>query len=197
MTNQPHRGPIPLFLRQNAFPIFIVLLFLSLFLIGIVGLLRESRTFADEVVAHDIEMLADIFKRIDASCSIMDFEHQKNYIDFLNVEKFVGDEVGAMHLMAPEKWQGPYVRENPKVFGKPFLIVRTKKGYFIVPPIGLTLSNGKKVGVDLRFDEAADIAAMIESPKGLRYQDKPLAAKVSLSGRRAPRQTVLLSDEIA
>ncbi len=196
MEHRPLIGKPIRFIRHNAFPIFIVLLFLSLFIIAIVGLLRESRTFADEVIAHDIQMLSDVFKSIDADCSIANFEHQKNYVDFLNVEKFVGDEVGSMQLMMPEKWQGPYVRENPKVFGKPFLIVRTKKGYFIVPPIGFKLSNGKKVGIDIKIDESADIQAMIDSPKGFRYQDKPLAAKISLSGLQARKKITLPPEEM-
>ncbi len=180
--NQSLSPKLLLFIKRYGFPIFTALLLISLFTIAIFNLVRESRTFADEVVAQDIQALAAVFERIDTSCSIVEFEHQKSYIDFLTVQKFVGDEVGAMHLLKPQNWQGPYLRENPKVFGKPFLIVRTKKGYFIVPPIGLRLSNGFVISDDVLLDKSADIEKLCQDPKGLRYKDKPLAAKISTSG---------------
>ena len=118
--------------------------------------------------------------RIHKTCVIIDFDAQKNPINFLNVEKFTGSEVGPMNLVHPEKWEGPYLKENPTMFHIAYQVVSTKKGYFVTPGDGVTLPNKKVIGKDIILDQKANIDAMMANPQELMYKDRPLAARLEL-----------------
>lgn len=180
------------YIKRNAFALGTVALFATLFVVAVANLLYESKIFADEHMTKDIEKLAQIFGTIDAECHIVRFDHQKNYIDFLNVKNFSGTAVGSMNVMFPEKWKGPYLQDTPSVFGKPYLVVRTKKGYFITPPEGTRLSNGKVVGADIPLDEKADFAALTKTV--LHYKNKPLAIGIKTTGVVGPLTQIILPD---
>ena len=171
-------------MRQWGAPILTIVIFIVLFIFSILHLLKQSRTFSDQLIVDEVQRLSTIFQKIDGECKIIGFRHQKNYIDFLTIERFAGttSEVGAMDLMLPKNWHGPYVQENPVVQEKLYQIVRTKKGYFIAPGDGVKLSSGKTVGVDIVLDESADIKGLVNDPKGLQFQGKPLALPLSISG---------------
>lgn len=144
---------------------------------------KEARIIINKVIVDDITQLKAIFERIDAECGILEFDHEKNYIDFLTVKSFVSSEVGAMNLMAPEKWQGPYVQDNPTVQSKKYEIVRTKKGYYIVPGTGVQLSNGKVMGKDIIITSATDIEKLVAEADGLNYQGKALIAPIKMHNK--------------
>jgi hypothetical protein len=184
---------VAVYLRRNAFALGTIALFALLFLTAIANLLYESKHFVDELMVQDIEKLAQTFSAIDERCAIVTFEHQKNYIDFLNVKKFAGTNVGAMSLMFPDQWKGPYYKDTPSVFGNPYLIVRTRHGYFITPPEGTRLSSGKIVGKDIPLDERANLETA--SRTVLSYKGRPLARKISMSGTTGPMTQLILPDE--
>ena len=98
---------------------------------------------AGNYIADDIAQLARIFENIDKTAGILGFDHQKNEIDFLNIKKdgFVGSEVGPMNLIHPKKWEGPYLTEMPRIQEEDYIVVRTKKGYFITPGEGVKLAQ--------------------------------------------------------
>lgn len=187
-------GALTLYVRRYTFPALTVLLFAGLFALAVFQLLREAKNFSDELIAQDVQRLGAIFKKIDDDCKIISFDYQKNNIDFLTVEKFVSSEIGPMNLMTPEKWHGPYLPDNPTIQGKVYQVVRTIKGYFIVPGDGVRLSNGKTVGVDIALGEQADIAAMTRDPQVLSFRGQPLAIKIGLGGVRSAMTEVLLPD---
>ena len=54
----------------------------------------RAKDDAGLMMAAEVVQLRDIFHRIHKTCQIIDFDNQKNSIDFLNVEKFAGSEVG-------------------------------------------------------------------------------------------------------
>ena len=118
---------------------------------------KEARVVINQVIMEHIAQLKTIFDRIDTECGILGFDHDKNYIDFLTVTSFVSSEIGAMNLISPEKWQGPYVHDNLTVQTKKYEIVRTKNGYYIVPGTGVQLSNGKIMGKDVVITPTTDI----------------------------------------
>ncbi len=142
----------------------------------------DSRLVTDSLIARDINTLAAVFKQIDQRCTIMGFDHQSNYIDFLNVVKFIGSEVGSMNLAQPENWQGPYLNDNPTMQGKPYQIIKTLQGYFIVPGNGVKLSNGTIIGKDIVFTQESNIRAMMRDPKALLGNgNRVLAAEITLA----------------
>ena len=111
---------------------------------------------------------------------IIDFDNQQNPINFLNVAKFAGSEVGPMNLVHPEKWEGPYLKDNPTLYHIVYQVVSTKKGYYITPGDGVMLPNKKVIGKDIVLDQKADIDLMMLNPDELLYKDRPLAARLEL-----------------
>jgi hypothetical protein len=158
-----------------------------------------SKSDTSHYIAQDVAQLATIFAKIDATAGILKFDHQKNNINFLNIKKdgFVGSELGSMNLIDPKKWDGPYQNQISKIQEEDYMVVRTKKGYFITPGDGVALPNGKIIGKDIILDENADIALMIQDDQALSYRGQPLAAHITISGDRTNnfQQIILPEDE--
>ncbi len=140
----------------------------------------QSRVIIDQIIVHDIARLESIFKQINDECGIVGFEHARNYVDFLTVEKFEGSEVGAMNLKNKDGWHGPYLKDNPTVQEKLYEIISTTKGYFLVPGTGVVLSNNQVIGKDIIFDEESDIFALVKDGV-LVYGEQPLAIAIQTS----------------
>ncbi|MBN1549082.1 hypothetical protein JW872_00270 [Candidatus Babeliales bacterium] len=176
------------FLRKHLFQLLIIVLFSMILVVSVKVLLSNAKSFSDELVASDMQQLQTIFKRIDDSCKILGFDHQENFVDFLTVQMFVSSEVGSMNLAYPDKWEGPYVDDNPTVQGEVYRIIKTRKGYYLVPGRNVQLSNGIVLDRDLIFDEQADIDAMIADQNKLMFRGKPLAVKISVQGSKDGRK---------
>ncbi len=166
-------------------PLIAALLLLALACIGVVSLWYQAKRGINVLITQEIQNLSEIFKKIDQQCGIIGFDHQHTYIDFLNVNSFEGSEVGATDLAYPEKWKGAYLRDNPTIQGKVYEIVRTKKGYFIVPGTGVMLNDGRVIGKDIIFDRNADIAKMTEERGVLNFNGKPLAARLEITYKKS------------
>lgn len=191
-------------MKQNLFngknlSIFTILIIAALLVISIFSFKKLLKSDTSTYIAQDIAQLVTIFAKIDATAGILGFDHQKNEINFLNIKKdgFVGSEVGSMNLIDPKKWDGPYFTEVPKMQEEDYMVVRTKKGYYITPGDGVTLPNGKIIGKDILFDEDADIEAMMHDDQALSYQGQPLAARIFISGDKKThlQQIILPEDE--
>jgi hypothetical protein len=168
--------------KRNLFPIAVVVGVVGLICISFIDTRYRIKDDAGIMMAQDIARLSDVFHRIDKACTIIDFDAQKNPINFLNVARFSGSEVGPMNLVHPEKWEGPYLKDNPTIYHTAYQVVSTKKGYYITPGDGVKLPNSKVVGRDIVLDKNADILAMMRDPQALSYKDKPLAARIDLGG---------------
>ncbi|MBY0109926.1 MAG: hypothetical protein K2X90_02330 [Candidatus Babeliaceae bacterium] len=144
---------------------------------------KEARIIINKVILTDITQLKSIFDRINSECGILGFDHEKNYIDFLTVKSFVSSEIGSMNLVAPEKWQGPYVQDNPTIQSKKYEIVRTKNGYYIVPGTGVQLSNGKMMGKDIIISPDTALEKLTVELDGLTYQGKRLFAPITMHNK--------------
>lgn len=153
---------------------------IGLFAVSIMTFMYRAQYASGTTIAEDVKKLATIFDQINKTCTIIDFDHQQNVINFLNVGTFTGSEIGPMNLAYPTKWQGPYVGDNLEIQGKEYMVVRTKNGYFITPGNGVKLPNDAIVGKDIILDENADIQAMMINKKQLYFQGRPLAAKITL-----------------
>lgn len=166
--------------RRNKYTYAIVLavLFIGSMIFVSVKYLHQIKQVNDESIAEHIEKLGTFFKQINQECKIIGFRRQKNYIDFLNVKAFEGSIVGSMSLEEPHNWKGPYLTESYTSAGKEYQIVRTKKGYYIVPGDGVMLANGKVIGKTLLIGLDSDIGRMVTDPQALLSNGKPLAARV-------------------
>lgn len=170
-------------MKRIIFPVISITVMLGLVAISFAVFFKEARNGTDEIVAHDVKRLAEIFALIDSICRIKDFEHIHNYIDFLTVEAFRGSEIGSMNLVYPDNWEGPYLDDNPTVQEKYYEVLKTKQGYYIVPGQGVRLSNGKTIGADIVLNEFSDIQTMLlRTDKLLSKEGKPLAARIYTGG---------------
>lgn len=164
------------------FPIIIGLIFIGFFLATTLYYFKSSLNYNDEPIAEQIEQLKDIFIRINDTSKIKSFEGNTISIDFLNTISFAGNQVGPMTILYPQLWKGPYLEKNITAQGKPYQIIKTFKGYFIVPGEGVKLYNGKVIGKDIIFNFNTDIKALLKDPETLLSKEgKPLAAKLSAS----------------
>jgi len=169
-------------LIKRYFPYIASSFFLLLFGISFFTFYYRDKQVMANVMVSDIAKLASLFTTIDKQCTILSFDYEKNHINFLNVGTFSSSEVGSMNLAHPEHWQGPYVDDNPTMQGKEYEVVRTFKGYYIVPGTGVKLPNGKVIGTDLILNEKSDIERLIQDD--LSYNGQALAAPLPLSASK-------------
>jgi len=162
---------------------YLIVLGTSLIIIGLIitsfiNFYYRSSILTGHIIAEDVKKLARIFNTIDRQCRIIGFDYDKNPINFLNVEKFSGSEIGSMNLAYPDKWDGPYLFDNLTVQSIEYMIVATDNGYFITPGDGVALPNGKVIGKDIVFDRKSDIAQMMYDKTQLYYGGRPLATQM-------------------
>jgi len=98
----------------------------------------------------------------------------------LNITSFSGSEAGALNVLYPDKWHGPYLKDNPTIQERFYYIMKIRGSFYIIPGDGIKLSNGKTIGKNLMIDENSDIESMMKDPKSLSFKNQPLAAKLEL-----------------
>lgn len=140
----------------------------------------QSKHEINEFIATDTSHLTEILQEIDQRCEIMSFDQEKSYINFLNVGCFEGSEVGPMNLAYPQKWEGPYLKDNPTLQGFYYYVLKNKKGYYIVPGDGIKLTNGKVLGKDIVITVDTDIETLLKNEPGLWFNTTPLITKLTL-----------------
>lgn len=166
--------------KKYIIPLSVSLLLLIFVVISVVNVFYRSKLTTGKLISREVVQLHDIFQRIHQTCQIIDFDYQKNRINFLNVKSFTGSEVGPMNLVHPNKWEGPYLEDNPTIQAIEYQIVRTQKGYFITPGDNVKLPNGKIVGKDIRLDEDTDITVMMYDEDMLMFEGGSLAMPLTL-----------------
>ena len=164
-------------------PVLAVIVFCIFVIIAIFNTFMSTKNYEGELIERDAKMLADTFKTIEKDCKLLGFSNVKNIINFLNVKSFTGSAVGPMNLKHADRWKGPYLETNPSIQGQEYQIIRTHKGYFIVPGDGVKLPNDKIMGKDITFDENSDIGTMMTKDDQLRFKGKALAAPVDIKKR--------------
>ena len=167
-------------IRRYLLPISVVSVLTLFVVLTFINVSYRARFNTGVLIADEVAQLQEIFQRIHQTCIIIDFDYQKNPINFLNVAEFTGSEVGPMNIVHPDRWQGPYLEDNPTIQAKEYQIVYTKKGYFITPGNDVKLPNGKVIGKDIILDEDANIPAMMIDEDALMFKKRALAAPLDL-----------------
>jgi len=164
---------------KKTFPIFSVL-FLGLIVVYFVWRHKANAPFNNAIIiTSDVAAIVKVLKNIDESCSILSIKYERSRINFLNVEKFIGSEVGSLNLAYPKNWKGPYLKDNPTLQGKFYEMVHGRDGYFILPGDKVVLPNKKVMGVDVVVGKHVDINPMFQKDGALYYRDTALGVKVS------------------
>jgi hypothetical protein len=167
---------------KNHTSFFISIILTTLFIISAGAFWWQARHYQTVIMTSHLVQLASIFKDINATAGITDFEHQRNYIDFLNVKKFKGSTLGSMNLTNPDRWRGPYVTKNPTLQEKYYEIVLTDQGYFIAPGYGVVLANGKIVGKDIDIASLTHANSLNNDKNQAHIDGVPFAIKIATHG---------------
>jgi hypothetical protein len=164
------------------FPILSIIIIAILVGVSLYNLRTSFSRTVGQIIIEDVEKLSKIFKQINDQAGIMEIHGIKTPINFLNIKKggFTGSQVGPLNLEFPDKWQGPYLQQNPEVENIQYNIIKTKRGHFIVPGDGVKLPNGKIIGKDIIFTENSDIDHMGHDEKILLYNGKPLVEPLTI-----------------
>ena len=166
---------------KKYFPIFSSV-FLGLLFVGLIFKIYKSKpVFEVSVISRDLKIIVESLNEIDKACSILSFKHDRNYVDFLNVEKFVSSEVGCLNLVKPKNWQGPYVQDNPTMQGKLYEILKAKDGFFVVPGTGVKFSNDFIMGKDIQITVETIVADLLKEGGALNYEGQPLALRLDFT----------------
>lgn len=172
-------------IRGSLIPILAGSVFVLFIIIAIVNSFISIKNTDADIIKADIKKLSEVFNQIEKDCKIIDFENEKSIINFLNVKSFEGSQVGPVNLKHPEKWKGPYLKQNPTIQGKDYMVVRTRLGYYIMPSEGVKLPNGKIIGKDIKIDEKSDIQKMMADNNALSFKGQPLAILLDIKRRGA------------
>lgn len=166
--------------KRYFFPIVVGTVAIIAFAFVTFNYLWQAREDNDIQIAQHIEKLSQIFTQIESCCNITGFRSQKDFIDFLNVSSFEGSQVGPMNLEHPEKWTGPYVKNNLSIEGKLYQVIQYDDKYYIVPGDGVKLANGKVIGETLILNSKSDLPALMSDSNALysNIAKKPLAAEI-------------------
>lgn len=170
--------------KHQMLPFFVASLFTALFAISVLMVYRQAKTATDVMIHQNLTELQKIFEKIDKDCRILRVKHAKNHIDFLTVKHFVGSEVGGLNLAYANRWQGPYLKDNPSMQQQVYVLLKNKQGYFIVPGDGVVLNNGKKIGIDIILNEKTDMNKMLQDKNGLMSSSGALGVKLNILSNR-------------
>ena len=152
----------------------------GLFIVSFMSFYYRADYVTGSIISEEVKRLATIFNKINRECTILGFDNQQNPINFLNVGSFEGSEVGPMNLKFPEKWAGPYVKDNPTMQGKEFMVVKTDYGYFVTPGNGVKLPSGKVIGKNILLSFDVDIDSLVNNKGALVFKGKALAKKLEM-----------------
>ncbi len=151
----------------------------------------KSADVLSKQLVRNIIRVHDALQKIHDDCTIIDFDYQKNTINFLNVKSFVGSEVGPVNLVYPEKWNGPYMDDNPTFHEIEYQVVATDSGYFVTPGDGIKLPNGKIVGTNIVLDKSTDVISLMADENALRYGKYIFAKRLELKKKVDERLMVM------
>lgn len=167
------------FIKDQYIPIISGIIFFGLFALSGIGLYFKTKRSVGLMIADDVARITTILQTINTTCRIIGFDRQQNIINFLNVGQFSGSEVGPVNLAYPQKWEGPYLTDNPTMQEKEYMVIKTHDGYFVTPGNGVRLPSGKIIGTDIILDEKVHIDALIKSGV-LQFKGKALAAHLTI-----------------
>jgi hypothetical protein len=146
----------------------------------VLNFLSEKKKNVAAIITEDIVLLEQTLQKINNDCNIIQFTNVKNPLTFLNVVRFVGSEIGTLNVARPEQFNGPYLQDNPSIYGIEYQVIKTKIGLYIVPGEGVKLPNGKIMGKDIVLDENSDIDVLLRDSNTLLFNDKSLGKKLDL-----------------
>lgn len=176
-------------LDKKSFPILSA--FILVIIIGFFVYRHYKYTPLDlaTLINSDLNRISEKLTEIDKQCSILDFLHDRNYVDFLTVQSFASSEIGGLNLAYPKNWKGPYLQTNPEIEGKLYEIIKAKDGYFIVPGRDVVLPNNKTIGKEVMLTNQTALLDLIRPGGDLHYNGLELARRLNFIIGDWPKQS--------
>jgi hypothetical protein len=169
------------FLRKffsKYFPVVSTFFFALLVIVFVAKIFYSRPRIIASIIEDDIKLITLALEKIDAKCSILTIEGDHNEINFLNVKKFSGSQVGPLGLAYADRWAGPYIRINPTLQETFYEIVKAKDGIFVIPGRGVVLPSGLKIGKDFVVGTGTEVGKMTEEGGPLTFEGKKFASKL-------------------
>jgi len=163
---------------QKHFVTFSASLLTALSLLFLVRVFMSRTEVIATAIKEDLTTIEQCLERIDKECNILSIRVDNAMIDFLTVEKFVGSAVGCLNLAYPAKWKGPYLKQNPTLRERPYEIIKTKQGYFLIPGKGVKLPSGLVMGKDLTITFESNMTALLAAGGHLNFKGLVLAKRL-------------------
>ncbi len=172
----------PLWRRlQNYFVLFSSSLLLMLMVLFLFKVFNSRSSVMTAAIRNDLAIIEKALGQIDKTCNIISIRPEGGAIDFLTVEKFTGSSIGVLNLVHPRRWKGPYAKVNPSIQGRPYELVSTKEGYFILPGRGVRLPNKLEMGKDIVLSHDSAVTLMLQPGGRLNFQGQPLALRLGFA----------------
>ena len=137
-------------------------------------------------VHKDLQHIARAVTAMDKDCRIVDMRVGIHLLTPLTQKLVSEHELSNTVFKYPENWRGAYLAKMPLIQGKPYQLLKTDKGLFVVPGSGVVLPNGMMVGRDIIWQAQTDVAALTRSGGPLFYRGVALALKVAYGRQPAP-----------
>ena len=172
---------------KRFFPVISSTLFILLIVLFMLRIIYTKPKFVSVAINEDVSIIVLALEKIDKDCSILSFEHEHNFVDFLNVKSFSGSRVGSINLAYPQNWKGPYLKNNPTIQEKFYEVIKIKDELFVVPGKGIKLPNDLVIGKGIKFDKTINIEKMLKKGGNLNFKGKALGAKLGFTIGDYPR----------
>lgn len=151
------------------------------------------------LIQGDLNQIAHATYLMDHDCGLQELRTGRHPIKLLT-QKTPPESV--IELSHPENWRGPYLHKVLTLQGKPYELLKTKNGLYVVPGNGVKLPSGAVIGDTFSWCANTDMNALSQSGGILFYQSAPLVRRVDYQGRATvvavalpePAQTV--SDDL-
>lgn len=166
---------------DNKFFYISISFFLLLITLAVSKEVYNKPRFTAGVISQDVQRLAAIMGEINERCLIKVVSKGRIKLDFLSSDLAPAVETSGLILAHPEQWDGPYVSSTPRIQGKPYELLQTKDGLFVLPGEGVRLPNGYRMGKHVKVSSQSNITAMMTSGGKLFSYGCPLVGRVESS----------------
>lgn len=178
-------------------PTLISALLIILLALMIWSTIYQSKNYTDKLIIEDLIKIDAVLKKINKDAGIKSIGQDKSNVDFLNVVKFAGSQIGPLNLKNPERWKGPYLVTNPTIQEKFYQILKNNNVYFVVPADGVKLANGKIIGKDIILNNESDMQKLMKDKDSLLSSyGSPLAIKVKVLNQTSNSKPALKNSDI-
>lgn len=142
-------------------------------------------------VQTDLHRIGAAIRQLDTDCYITDMRVGLHPVSILT-RHTLNEGPLYLNLQHPKKWKGPYLHRIPTLQDKPYQLLKTNTGLFVVPGEGVKLPSGLVIGEDIEWRADTDVNALAASGGSLFYKSGPIAYEVAYGASARKQASGLL-----